>query len=50
MEQELESDLAEVHRLIPLTNSPLVRDQLHTLLDELLQVREADTHMRQLLH
>ena len=50
MEQELESDLAEVHRLIPLTNSPLVRDRLHTLLDELLQVRDAYTREEQLLH
>lgn len=39
MDAGVESDLAEVHRLLALTHSALVRDHLHTLLNELIQVR-----------
>ncbi len=38
MEAGLEGDLAEVHRLLALTNSALVRDHLYALLKQLLQV------------
>jgi hypothetical protein len=37
MEAGLEGDLAEVHRLLSMTNSALVRDHLHTLLNDLMQ-------------
>ena len=37
--QSLDADLQEVHRLVNLTKSALVRDRLHGLLSELLQAR-----------
>jgi len=43
MDAGVESDLAEVHRLLALTHSALVRDHLHTLLNELIQVRSVRT-------
>ena len=37
--QAVDADLQEVHRLVNLTKSALVRDRLHGLLSELLQAR-----------
>ncbi len=43
--QSLDADLQEVHRLVNLTKSALVRDRLHGLLSELLQARPRITSL-----
>ncbi len=47
--QSLDADLQEVHRLVNLTKSALVRDRLHGLLSELLQARPRITSLHVIL-